>query len=114
MRALVFGILSCLVVAACASPFAASERQYTGVYSESFEHMVFEPRGRDEHWYTGGSAQIQLRAAAPPGSNLEAGFRVCATIMGRLSPRGRYGHLGMFAREIEITQVIDAHPEPCD
>jgi hypothetical protein len=55
-----------------------------------------------------------MRAAAPPGANLEAGFSVCATIMGRLSPRGRYGHLGMSPHEIEITEVIEAHPEPCD
>jgi hypothetical protein len=106
-------ILSMLAfLTACAS--TPTERRYTGVYSESMEHMLFQPAGSDELWHTGGTGQIQMRAAAPPGANLEAGFSVCATIMGRLSPRGRYGHLGMSPHEIEITEVIEAHPEPCD
>jgi len=67
----------------------------------------------DVSWAATGNATA-LRAALPPGVDPAPGFRVCATVIGRLSPIGRYGHLGLFSREIEITQVIEAHPEPCD
>lgn len=96
-----------LSLAACATP--QSERRYTGVYSEGLETMTFQAEGRDEHWVVAGN-YYALQTAAPPRANPQDGFNVCATITGRLSERGRYGHLGMFPREITITEVIEARP----
>lgn len=112
MRTFVMGCLA-LFAAACISPFGTGERRFTGVYVEGREVMVFEPAGTDQSWAAVGQTS-SLRAALPPGVDPEPGFRVCATIMGRVSPIGRYGHLGLFSREIEITRVIEAHPEPCN
>jgi hypothetical protein len=96
-----------LTLAACATP--SGEQRYTGLYSEGLETMTFRAEGRDEHWVVSGN-YYALQAAAPPRANPQDGFSVCATIEGRLSERGRYGHLGMFPREIEITRVIEAGP----
>lgn len=112
MRSLVAG-LALLFVAACISPFGTGERRFTGVYVEGREITAFEPAGIGGTWSAVGNASA-LRAALPPGVDPAPGFRVCATIIGRVSPIGRYGHLGLFPREIEIVRVIDARPESCD
>lgn len=111
MRAWIVGLL-CLV-AACASPFGATgERQYTGVYAEGTEIMTFHADGEAHPWaVAGGDALYALQAAAPPRAQPWDGFQIRAVIKGRLSERGRYGHLGMFEREITITDVILA-PAP--
>jgi|GEM_PF-2515817 len=97
------------LLAACASSGGDNPRRYSGVYAEGMETMTFHPEGRDEAWAVR-SGYESLQAAAPPRADPNDGFRVCATIEARLSERGRYGHLGMFPREIEITQVIEARP----
>jgi hypothetical protein len=102
-----------LSLVACASPFGSKEERYSGVYAEGTETMTFRADGRDETWAVT-SGYDALQAAAPPRADHRNGFWVCATVMGRLSPRGRYGHLGMFPRAFEITQVIEARPPPCD
>lgn len=97
------------LLTACASPGGENPRTYSGVYAEGMETMTFRPEGRDEAWAVR-SGYEALQAAAPPRADPNDGFRVCATIEGRLSERGRYGHLGMFPREIEITRVIETRP----
>ncbi|HYD89067.1 MAG TPA: hypothetical protein VEA80_16440 [Vitreimonas sp.] len=101
-----------LSLTACASPLSDGGRRYTGVYAEGMETMTFRAEGGDETWAVV-SGFAPLQAAAPPRADPRDGFSVCATIVGRLSPRGRYGHLGMFPREIEITEVIETRPGPC-
>lgn len=111
MRTFVMALLVSLA-GACISPFGTGERRFTGVYAEGIEVVVFEPAGTNQSWAATGNTSA-MRAALPPGFDPAPGFRICATVIGRVSPIGRYGHLGLFNREIEITQVIEAHPEPC-
>lgn len=101
-----------VLLAACASPFGASDRRYVGVYSEGLETMTFRADERDEEWSVKG-AFYALQAAAPPRADPTDGFSVCATVVGRLSPPGRYGHLGLFRRELEVVNVVEARPPPC-
>ncbi len=109
MRFLAIALLALLT--ACATPGSA-ERRYTGEYREGLETMAFQADDRAETWSARGPAIYALQAAAPPREHAHDGFRIRATIVGRLSPQGRYGHLGMFPREIEIIEVIETSPAP--
>ena len=109
MRALIAGLLLCLV-AACAS-LGRAERTYTGVYAEGTEVMTFQADGETQTWSVTGPAVAALQNAAPPRPNPWDGFQIRAIVRGHLSPPGRYGHLGMFRREITITEVVLA-PAP--
>lgn len=107
MRLPVFIIAALLT--ACASPTGGGERRYSGLYTEGMETMLFQAEGRDERWAVS-SGYEGLQAAAPPRADPNDGFTICATVEGRLSPRGRYGHLGMFPHELAVTRVIEAGP----
>ncbi len=109
MRALIFGLLS-LVAAACTS-VGADDRIYTGVYSEGMETMTFQADGEAQVWSVTGPAVGALQSAAPARQNPWDGFQIRAIVKGDLSPPGRYGHLGMYQREITITEVVLA-PAP--
>lgn len=111
MRAMIASLILCLA-AACASPGATGERLYTGVYAEGMEIVSFHADGEEGAWaVAGGDGVYALRAAAPPRAQPWDGFHIRATIRGRLSETGRYGHLGLFTREITITDVVAA-PAP--
>lgn len=112
MQRLLFTFVLAAFLGACAMSPAA--RTYTGVYAEGLETMTFQPDGQDETWaVAGGEGVYALQAAAhhvtsPDG--VRAPFRVRATIRGELSRPGRYGHLGLFRRQITITEVVEATP----
>jgi hypothetical protein len=108
MRLLAIILLGLLT--ACTTPLGSGERRFTGEYREGLETMVFQADGGTEAWAARGPAIYALQAAAPPRAHQYDGFRIRATIVGRLSPPGRYGHLGMFPREIEIIEVIETSP----
>jgi hypothetical protein len=108
MRALIFGLL--YLVAACTS-VGTDNRLYTGVYSEGMETMTFHADGEAQAWSVTGPAVGALQNAAPARQNPWDGFRIRAIVKGELSQPGRYGHLGMYQREITITEVVLA-PAP--
>lgn len=104
-----FLALCVVLLSACVS--FHGERVYTGVYSEGREVMLFHADGQEDAWgIASGSTLYALRAAAPQGvsrDGLPPPFSVHARIKGVVSSPGRYGHLGMFRREIIITDVIE-------
>lgn len=113
MRHALFALLITTVLGACA--INPAERTYTGIYAEGLETMTFQPDGREETWaVAGGDGVYGLQAAAPRAYPTEGGprapFRVRATIRGEVSRPGRYGHLGLFRRQITITEVLEAAP----
>ena len=99
-----------LLLSGCA--LTPTTQTYTGVYAEGLETMTFHADGQSEPWSVAGGAGVYaLQAAVPPIYSAEGGprapFRVRATIRGEVSGPGRYGHLGLFRREISITDVVE-------
>lgn len=96
--------------AACAG--APRTQVFSGVYAEGAESMTFTPDAREgERWAATGESDA-LRTLQEAGgrdySDPFDSFAIRAEVEGRLSPRGSYGHLGMFRREVFITRVITA------
>jgi hypothetical protein len=95
-----------LVIASCAISPSRDPQRYVGTLSLGFEDSSFAIDG--ERWWAVGdidwrslSAMLDAHCDRPWGS-----LRV--DVQGTLSPRGGFGHLGMFERKLEITHLNDA------
>lgn len=102
---------------------------FEGMYVTGFERSVFypgqrcpsdgagywlawSPESRFEQALAGAGASTDGGADATGGEGSERTYRVRFT--GALSAEGRYGHLGMYSREVVVTAVLDVQPaESC-
>jgi Sel1 repeat-containing protein len=92
-------------------------RQYSGCYFAGFETRALTPKGTQESWWVKWDADTKLLARAlPRNEDSSRGVRsVFVVVQGRLSPAGRYGHLGGHTREIIVSRLISArNPLPED
>jgi hypothetical protein len=95
-------ILLPLLLAACAprpaeARTASTGRELAGVYELGFERQTFRPCGAGETWWVG-TAPASLQR----GLETRAYVRVRATV----GPRGAFGHLGRYPRQIHITEAV--------
>ena len=75
--------------------------RYTGHFEFDFEKQVFRPCGSRERWWAWGMpAELQK----------SWGQRTFVVVEGELSPRGEYGHMGRYARQIRVTRVVRMEP----
>ena len=95
------------------NPFIFSvEKTYSGVFRDSFETASFVPDGSNEKWWVANTHSIfSMFPPAPADSgttevvDLE-GFTLRVTVLGKVSRRGHFGHLGKYDREIRLTKTI--------
>lgn len=116
--------LLALALAACAhAPAAAPEerepraqaqpqpepepQQYAGYYTAAWEKQAFQPCGQREEWWTWNTHHITRTPAGAPG-------RYFVVLKGEVSARGQYGHLGMYPRQILVTEVLEVRPATGD
>ena len=98
------------------------ERTYHGTYRAGFEVSSFisgtASCGGDDAWWLSADAATgfdeRYRAAIAAQSGMPAGYTdyapVETTIRARLSPPGRYGHLGAYRHAITVTAVLAVSP----
>jgi len=88
---------------------ATPELSFRGVYTLGFERSEFVPcRGaKDRWWVTGAPTPVQGRPDlfAPYRKPGVLGFTVYVEWRGKASAKGRYGHMGAYSREMNVTQV---------
>lgn len=100
--------LAALSLAACAGSAGSGKvKEYRGSYSAGFESSAFKPDGKKEVWWANGSPScpgiFTLRAA---GDEMHRDPPVSVRIRGKVSRKGRYGHLGFYDRELEIVETL--------
>ena len=79
---------------------------YSGFYEAEFESSAFKLSGAPcEVWLTGAVCPIFGKAKCVKGAEVKA----YVTVEGVLSEPGRYGHRGMWQRELRVTRVIKVH-----
>ena len=75
---------------------------YSGFYRFEFENSSFRVSDRCEVW-------LDIRGDECMGSGIKnciIGPKLFITIEGVISPRGHYGHFGMWERELHVTKVL--------
>jgi len=96
-------------------PSAAAERTgvFSGRYTIGFETSEFIPCGKEVRWWlTGNLSAINAMLSPSSGGGMQTVF---IRVTGRLSPPGRYGHLGAYKRELTVDRVLRARaPRPSD
>ena len=100
------GFLLLLLLAGCAHGAQVDDppaQRFEGYYEAEWERQVFRPCGIRETWWAWNTALIAREPEGAPG-------RFFVVLEGRVSPTGRYGHLGQYPRQILITKVLEVRP----
>jgi hypothetical protein len=107
MRVVAFAFVLALV--ACGPP---GERQrLTGTFTYGFEHNALEAgQPRQEAWCLA-EESVELLGVERPPRNDRVGINL--TIDAQISAPGRYGHMGMCAREVRITRIVERGEQYC-
>jgi hypothetical protein len=97
---------------ACLGPSGPGE--FVGHYSFGFETSSFDACGEDESWWVTGDLGEDVREflLTDPAFEPDPAFpvrsgRIYMELVGQLSRRGTFGHLGAFPREIRVLEVLD-------
>lgn len=75
---------------------------YSGFYQFEFENSSFRISDRCEVW-------LDIRGDECMGSSMKnciIGPKLFITVEGVISPRGHYGHFGIWERELHVTKVL--------
>lgn len=97
-----------LALAGCATlTDATASREYTGLYASGFEVEGFVPCGTEESWWVAGGEELRERYREVATRPYEA---VYVVVRGEVGPEGRYGHLGAYPREIEVSDLVEIRP----
>jgi len=101
-------LLAPLALGACVSGITGSEQEIlAGHYSQGFEVDAFRPCGSEEKWWVteGEELREKYRALAPKQYE-----EVYVELRGQAGPRGEFGHLGSYNREMVAGEVIEIRP----
>jgi hypothetical protein len=100
---------------AMAQEDASATRRFSGVYVNGWEVQLFIEHGRENeqpYWVAMAPAAREAMARVlPQAFEPGEGVRVVTQFEGRLSPPGRYGHLGVYPHTVLIENVISAQVE---
>lgn len=87
---------------------APVDKEYTGCLTWGFEDAIFRPfadEGRVQWWVSRVPENFSSwLASVPPVSGYRMMF---ARVIAKVGSPGRFGHLGMGSREIEISEVLE-------
>ena len=92
-------------------PVIVQTEEFRGTYSVGDERMAFEPCGKTEAWWIDFSPEARQTLKE---NKITGWGHWPIRVRGTLSPQGRYGHLGMYPRQLDVEQVIaTGRPEGC-
>lgn len=109
-RAVALVILACSHFARADAPStpAPTEKEYVGCLTQGFEDAFFRPiadKGRVQWWISRVPDNFSSWLDSVPAVS---GYRMMfARVIAKVSSSGRFGHLGMGSREIEISEVLE-------
>ena len=77
---------------------------YRGIFEKRFEVSSLQPCGSSERWWVTG--RVEPLIAAVTSSRGFVGGTVYVELRGRVSSRGRHGHLGGYPHEFIVDRVL--------
>lgn len=98
-----------LLMAACAANGLPPPRdEFRGTYSFGFEVSSFEPCSSGEQWWVLSDEDLHVAYERTVGEGAKYAYvPVFVRLRGRIGPEGRYGHLGVYQRELTVTEVLE-------
>ncbi|HEV2129662.1 MAG TPA: hypothetical protein VGR27_01080 [Longimicrobiaceae bacterium] len=111
MNKVLFPLL--LLLTGCASVTSGRPELFRGFYEHGFEVESFRLCGSQERWWVVRGYELNRRYRELTQAQYE---RVYAEVRGYAGPAGRYGHLGAYARELTVVEVLEVRrtpPDPC-
>jgi hypothetical protein len=84
--------------------------QYAGYYVSSFEKSLFKPVDSTERWWLSGSYSCPNTGIDLMPRDQGATVPVFLIVRGKLSAKGRYGHMGAYDRELVVEMTISCRP----
>ncbi len=93
-------------------PAPAPVARYRGTYLFGMEQSEFRPEGsRDKWWLSGDIHDLRKRFTRPSkDGSAELSGPVAIVVEGELSAIGQHGHLGLYKRELRVSQVLEVAP----
>lgn len=98
-------IAAALAASGCASTTGPANGRLAGHYSQGFEVDAFRPCGSQESWWVTDGEDLRRRYReldVPPYEPVYVELR------GTVGPDGSWGHLGIYRRELAVTEVLVA------
>ena len=77
---------------------------HAGFYRAGFEEDGFSPCESGEEWWVVDGQELRARYAETAERDYEP---VYAVVRGETGPRGAFGHLGAYDRELRVTEVLE-------
>lgn len=106
---LLMAIGGCVTVATAPEP-----DRHAGFFESGFEVEAFHPCKVDEAWWVTGAEALRQRYREVASAPYQ---RVYVELRGTTGPAGRFGHMGAYARELSVDEVLLVRParqEDCD
>lgn len=93
-------------------PPPAPVARFKGTYVFGREQSEFRPEGSREKWWVTGSIDDLRKkfVSSSKGARQEFTGPVVVVVDGELSAEGEHGHLGIYERELRVTQVVEVGP----
>ena len=94
----------------------ANLKQFSGRYSRGFEDHSFTTCKTEEYWWISADSPIDSwDLKYKYDSTVEEGnYGVYMTVLGSISEKGRYGHMGAGERLLEIHEILKIEPKVPD
>lgn len=99
------------------SPTPSGEpKNYVGTFTSGFEVIAFKPCNSDEVWWVNGERVPMADLYARYATLTKRMEPVHVQLRGLISERGAYGHMGGYAREFYVQEVLEVRavqPDDC-
>lgn len=81
---------------------------FEGFPGFGFETSAFTPCGVKEHWWvTSANDEVGEELTRAYDAASTQNRPVYARLRGKITPKGSYGHLGMYTREFTVSEIVD-------
>lgn len=101
-------VLSMLFLSACATSRATGPlEEFRGYYEHGFEVESFRRCGSAEAWWVVQPDELFRRSREFTTAQYQPVF---AVVRGYTGPEGRYGHMGVYTRQLTVVEVVDVRP----
>lgn len=114
--------LAILVLSLAACSYTNEEEEtrvlYSGHFSYGFETSSFVPcEGGEQWWVSGGAAYSQFISDYSNAVAKDYKYKyepAYAEVIGTITSKGSYGHLGAYDRELQVNQVVTVRAPSAD